>query len=535
MNNLLDFHFIRPLCLLALIPFVSMAYFALRQQNNKQSWEKRLPKHLALALGTNDRHWRKKLPVKIWLLMSLIVIVTTAGPTWKRETTPFSEDHSPLFIVLDTSESMLEKDAKPNRLSRAKFKIQDLLSENSGKNTALIAYAGSAHLAVPLTLDEHVFVPILQSLSPAVMPLQGKYPELAIGVIEGQLNKMPQKAFSATVVLFTDGVGSGVKEDYMALMQRDDISIQLLILGVGDETRSSSIPFDEQELKQLASDTGGRYYKMSSDDADIKWLSKHISNHTRLNGEEAQPWKDMGYPLVFVIILIFLMWFRKGWTVHWCLMPLILVMHSQPVSAGTNESSFAFIDLWMTKDQQAQWHFNRGDYQTAAELFLSSQHKAQAYYLAENFELANAYYLRVNNKQGMLGAANSAAQLREYVVARQMYNQTLEQYPEFEAAKTNLMIVEKIIEDINRQSESQANTENESSEELGDAPKTSDGAEEKVAKQQVKKQTFSAQQLRTNKAMFDAWMKQVEGNQEAFLATKFAIQLQQKESSNESD
>ncbi|WP_394126281.1 VWA domain-containing protein [Vibrio hepatarius] len=538
MSSLLDFHFIRPLWLLALIPVLLMAYVALRQQSNRPSWEKKLPKHLALALGTRDKQWRKKLPIKVWLVVSIIVIVTASGPTWKRETTPFSEDHSPLFIVLDTSESMLETDVKPNRLSRAKLKVQDLLAENSSKNTALIAYAGSAHLAVPLTQDEHVFVPILQSLSPAVMPLQGKYPELAVSVIEDQLNKMSQKAVSATIVVLSDGVGSSAKEFYAALSQRNDISIKVLILGIGDQTRTSNIPFDERGLKMFASQISGDYHRMTSDDSDIKWLSNHITNHTRLNGEQAQPWKDMGYPLVFIIMAIFLLWFRKGWTVHWCLLPLILVMHAQPVSAENTDGTrgnFVFIDLWMTKDQQAQWYFNRGDYQKAAELFVSTEHKAQAYYLAENFELANAYYLRVNNKQGMLGAANSAAQLREYVVARQMYKQILRQYPDFEAAKTNLLIVEKIIEDINRQSESQANTENESSKELGDAPQTSDGAEEKVAKKQVQKQKFSANQLRANKAMFDAWMKQVEGNQQAFLATKFAIQLQKKDSSNESD
>jgi len=544
MSSLLAFHFIRPLWLLALVPFFAMAYMALKPNRDKHDWKTRLPAHLALALNVGEHAWRKKLPVKIWTLIAFLAIVTAAGPTWQREAAPFGEDRSPVFIVLDLSESMLQKDIKPTRLERAKYKIQDLMTANSGKKTALIVYAGSAHLAVPLTKDTQLFTPILNALTPAVMPRSGKYPEQALAVIQQQLNEQAEQVNSATIVLVSDGVGSEVAANYHTFMQRDDIAMQLLILGIGNSEIGSDIPFDEASLKQLASATGGDYKTISNDDADINWLLRGISQHIELNGKSAQPWKDMSYPLVFVIMLLFLLWFRKGWTVHWCLLPLIFVMQTQPGYTAEEVASekvasekvtseqltgFKFVDLWMTADQQAQWYFDQGYYLQAAERFVSSQHKAQAYYLAEEFALAKAFYLRVNSKQGMLGAANSLAQLREYVQARYLYRQILAQYPGFEAAKTNLAIVEKIIEDINRQSESQANTENESSKELGDAPQTSDGAEEKVANQLLQKQTFDAQQLRNSQALFDAWMKQVEGNQKAFLATKFSIQLQSEE------
>ena len=535
MSSLLAFHFIRPLWLWALLPFLAMAYVALKPNRAQQDWKSRLPEHLAIALNVGEKAWRKKLPVKLWTVIALLAIVTAAGPTWQREAAPFGEDRSPVFMVLDLSESMLQKDIKPTRLARAKYKIQDLVTQNSAKKTALIVYAGSAHLAVPLTKDTQVFTPILNALSPEVMPRSGKYPEQALAVIEQQLNEQAEQVHSATIVLVTDGVGSEVATTYRGFIARDDIAIQLLILGVGNAQRGSDIPFDESSLKQLASSTGGDYKAISNDNTDINWLLRAINQHIELNGESAQPWKDMSYPLVFIIMFIFLLWFRKGWTVHWCLLPLIFAMQTQPVHASKEVASeeiagFHFLNLWMTQDQQAQWYFERGEYLQAAERFVSSKHKAQAYYLAEEFVLAKAFYLRVNSKQGMLGAANSLAQAREYVQARAMYRQILAQYPAFVAAKTNLVIVEKIIEDINRQSESQANTENESSKEIGDAPQTSDGAEEKVASQQLQKQTFNADQLRNSQVMFDAWMKQVEGNQKAFLATKFSIQLLNEES-----
>ena len=62
----------------------------------------------------------------------MIASLALAGPTWKREPTPFSEDQAPLVIALDVSSSMEMTDIQPSRLQRAQQKVRDLLALRSG-------------------------------------------------------------------------------------------------------------------------------------------------------------------------------------------------------------------------------------------------------------------------------------------------------------------------------------------------------------------------------------------------------------------
>jgi hypothetical protein len=59
---------------------------------------------------------------------------------------------------------------QPSRLERAAQKIRDLLAERRGTRSALIAYAGSAHLVMPLTRDADLIARFAAELSPDVMP-----------------------------------------------------------------------------------------------------------------------------------------------------------------------------------------------------------------------------------------------------------------------------------------------------------------------------------------------------------------------------
>ena len=65
---------------------------------------------------------------------------------------------------------MNQPDVAPTRLERAKQKISDLLAARAGARSGLIAYAGTAHLVMPLTDDRSVIVPFLAALATSLMP-----------------------------------------------------------------------------------------------------------------------------------------------------------------------------------------------------------------------------------------------------------------------------------------------------------------------------------------------------------------------------
>lgn len=186
LQMLAQFHFIRPLWLLTLIPLAIVLMLRWRRDDVQQ----RLvffPNHLRSALTLNQGGWRSQLPLKILMLLLLLAVIICAGPTWEREASPFGEDDAALMVLLDSSESMKQQDVAPDRLSRAKHKILDLIAARSGGKTGLMVFAGSAHVAMPVTSDAKVLQPYLEAISPEVMPLSGKAAQTALSQLAEQL------------------------------------------------------------------------------------------------------------------------------------------------------------------------------------------------------------------------------------------------------------------------------------------------------------------------------------------------------------
>ncbi|WP_029854999.1 vWA domain-containing protein, partial [Vibrio parahaemolyticus] len=321
-----QFHFIRPLWLLALIPMFFLVWLRWREES-KPSWKDILPEHLRNALTIGERGWRKQLPLKLLMLIVLIAIVICAGPTWQRESSPFGEDKASLLVVLDNSDSMLQKDLPPSRLERSKQKIRDLLVARKGGKTGLVVFAGSAHVAMPVTQDSKVFDPFLAAITPEIMPVQGKLAEKALPLIDQQLQGQP----GSTVLLVSDGVNPATIKQYQAYFEGKPY--QLLILAAGNTDIVSNNPMDLDSLQKLASQTNGRLVEVTVDNSDIEQLNRYVERNMQLNGESSMPWKDMGYQLLFPIALIMMLWFRKGWLVQWCVIVMVSGTLLMPTSA----------------------------------------------------------------------------------------------------------------------------------------------------------------------------------------------------------
>jgi Ca-activated chloride channel family protein len=118
-----------------------------------------------------------------------LLILALAGPAWQQEPLPFTEDQAPLVIALDLSQEMKVIDIQPSRLERAKQKIHDLMERRSGARTALLAYAGSAHMILPLTDDPQILKTYLDSLDPEIMPKPGKRADLVLNLAAEMLSK----------------------------------------------------------------------------------------------------------------------------------------------------------------------------------------------------------------------------------------------------------------------------------------------------------------------------------------------------------
>src|SRR5204863_568038 len=78
-----------------------------------------------------------------------------------------------IVVAIDTSKSMLAEDIAPNRLARAKLAALDLMQQARSDRLGLVAFAGSAFLQCPLTIDDSAFRQSVESLDVNTIPQGG--------------------------------------------------------------------------------------------------------------------------------------------------------------------------------------------------------------------------------------------------------------------------------------------------------------------------------------------------------------------------
>lgn len=320
-DSMQHFHFLRPYWLLT---FVIIAYiiraFSMRDDSLAQ-WRSLMSAQVLshLTVSGNNNNWLS--PQKMSLILAIPLCIVLMGPTWQQQPSPFSENNAPLIIALDVSKTMEQGDVQPSRLLRAKQKIIELLEVRGDSKMALIAFAGSAHVVMPITNDREMIRHFLDALSEKIMPLSGKLPEAIIPLVDDLLTSSP---VPGTVLLIGDGATTNTVSVFKSYFDKQ--AAQLLVWGIGKSAQSEEesaalttdiIPLQLEQLKALTSESNGRLILMSNDNSDVKRINNYIKHNLVIVDDNSRPWHDSGYPMLFVVAVIFLFWFRKGWTLQW--------------------------------------------------------------------------------------------------------------------------------------------------------------------------------------------------------------------------
>ena len=172
--NLSAFHFLRPAWLLLAIFGALLPLLWRRSQNQQRRLRAIIAPHLLPYLLITPQDPQRLRPVHITAALLILGAMAAAGPTWEQDRPAFVENRAPLIIALDLSPSMDASDIQPTRLEAAKHKLHDLIARRSGARTALIAYAGSAHLVLPATDDPALLDSLIQALSSDLIERPGK-------------------------------------------------------------------------------------------------------------------------------------------------------------------------------------------------------------------------------------------------------------------------------------------------------------------------------------------------------------------------
>lgn len=270
-----------------------------------------------------------------WLLLAL----AAAGPRTPidvREGEGVPRHLLTLAVVVDISASMraatdlaphgdaAERSSAPDRLSRARIELLDLLPRLRGERLALIVYAGEAGVLLPPTNDMALFERALEQLDPRLIEAQGSNLAAALDLARAQLDAAPGQA--KAVLLLSDAETDSVDETaHAAVAALRSARLPLFVLGVGSADGApvplpdggvaarEGVPFlsrmDSATYRQWAEASGGRFVAVRDGDAD--WAQLYDGGIARLPGDPVAPgdapaWREH-YPWLLAPALALLM------------------------------------------------------------------------------------------------------------------------------------------------------------------------------------------------------------------------------------
>ena len=241
----------------------------------------RLQDRLAGSVSAGKRRFRFLL-----MLLGLAgVIAALAQPrlgyTWEQSTRKGRD----VLIAIDCSKSMLATDVAPSRLGRAKLAAQDLIGQLQGDRAGLIAFAGSAFLQAPMTVDYGAVLSSLAELDTDIIPRGGTDIAAAIKTAVEAFGK--GESDNRALIIFTDG--EELDEDAVKAAEGLEGAVRIYTVGLGSAD-GSLIPvpsvnggtdfvkdesgqivksrLDEERLRKIAEATGGFYVHLESGPAE---------------------------------------------------------------------------------------------------------------------------------------------------------------------------------------------------------------------------------------------------------------------------
>lgn len=485
-----DFHFLRPLWLLALFVPPLLVWLASRAGDVQGRWRGLIALHLLQNLIVEPSEPSRARPS--WLLAFVIVlaVVGAAGPTWQREPPPFVSDTASLVIAVDLSPTMDEKDVSPSRIERVKLKISEILAERQGARTAVVAYSGTAHLVVPLTEDAELIQSYSDALATRIMPKLGKDTGAAVRLAK---TLMSDDGAPGTVLLLTDSV-----EDAAT----DDLDGDVLILCVG--TAAGGV--DLNALEKIAGSAGSPIATVTDDESDVRWIGSQVrTNFAAASAADGDRWRDAGWYLLFPLTIVFGLTFRRGWVVK-----VSIVLVATKLIAPAEVEAASFMDIWLTHDQQARHAFERDDFAAAAMLFADPMWKGVALYREGRFKEAAESFALVATPEARYNQGNALLRVGDYEEAVAAYQQALQQKEDWPEAEANLAIARRLLK-MQQDDDDQPQNPNQPPDDVTFDDK---GKKGKAGAVNVAEQTT------------EVWMKNIVISPADLMARKFAIEAE---------
>jgi Ca-activated chloride channel homolog len=214
---------------------------------------------------------RRKAKQALFILGVFCLFVALARPQAGYEWQETHRKGLELLFVVDTSKSMLAQDVKPDRLSRAKLAVHDLVDKLNGDAVGLVAFAGNAFLQCPVTLDYDAFRESLDALDTKVIPRGGT--DIAAAIREAEAVFKTRTAAEKIIVLLTDGEDLG-GEGIAAAKEAAKNGVKIFTVGIGSTTGELVPVPSENGGTDFARDASGQLVRSHLDETTLKQIAE---------------------------------------------------------------------------------------------------------------------------------------------------------------------------------------------------------------------------------------------------------------------
>ncbi len=233
----------------------------------------------------------------IFVIAMACVVIALARPQWGFRLQEVKRQGVDILLAVDTSKSMLTQDVKPNRFERTKLAVRDLVKRLKGDRVGLIAFAGDAFAACPLTNDYAGFLLTLEDVNISTIPRGGtnlssaireavdlykdsKVKDKAVVILtdgedlEGDSLAEAAKAKEAGIKIYTVGIGTQDGE----LIQIEDASGKKVFLK-DQQNNFVKSRLNEALLEKMALSTGGLYVRASGAEFGLGLIYDQALSH----------------------------------------------------------------------------------------------------------------------------------------------------------------------------------------------------------------------------------------------------------------
>lgn len=399
-----------------------------------------------------NRQQDATLSLKLFFASIIFMIIALSRPVLENSMSEEKFDAQEFIIALDVSYSMQANDIVPTRYEVAKQAIAKLLKSRQKDRFSLFAFTSNPLLISPPTTDYTISLAALNALQPKYILTKSTN----LYTLFETIAKIQQK--HKKLILFTDGGDQHNIGELANFLNQHQITPYIIATAtqkgaalkkngryIKDIYSSIVVSKINPILKELANQTGGKYYELQSIDVIDQLVNDLQDDHTYKQNVQVKTYKELFiYPLAIALVL-FLLAVTK---LQKLIIPLLALLFA---AQNTEASLLDFIYL-----NKAQSYYKNKEYKQAATTFSmidpsvqSYYNIATSYYKAAHYKTALTYYSQIQTKDPVLkqkifyNMGNCAVQLKRYDRAKRFYIQALA-LGEDEDALYNLNLLRKL-------------------------------------------------------------------------------------------